>query len=141
MLERDALLSKISIVKNCLGSIERATHGDPAKLDDFLVQDVMVLNLQRSIQACIDMAHIIIAQKGWKLPASYKESFAILQSHGVIDGQSAAIMKKMCGFRNIAVHEYQEITPSILKTILTHHLNDFERYYHTIYGYLDRLSD
>jgi uncharacterized protein YutE (UPF0331/DUF86 family) len=49
-------------------------------------------------------------------------------------------MMKMCGFRNIAVHEYQEITPPILKTLLTHHLQDFEKFYSSIYHYLEKES-
>jgi uncharacterized protein YutE (UPF0331/DUF86 family) len=140
MLEKDALLSKISIIKNCQHSIERATRGDPETLDDFLVQDVFVLNVQRSVQACIDIAHIIIAKNGWKLPASYKESFQILLTQKVISHELATIMMKMCGFRNISVHEYQEITPPILKTILIHHLRDFEQFYSAIIDYMREES-
>ena len=39
-------------------------------------------------------------------------------------------MQGMIGFRNIAVHEYQELDLQILKNILDNHLNDlleFER--------------
>jgi len=129
MLEKDALLSKISIIKNCRRSIERATNFDPAKLDDHLVQDVFVLNLQRSVQACIDIANILIAKNNWKLPASYKAAFQILHAENVIEKELAEKLMKMCGFRNIAVHDYQEITPEILKSIFVHHLNDFEEFY------------
>jgi len=63
MLEKDAVLSKISIIKNCLNSIKSVTNLDPARLDEIFIQDVYVLNLQRAIQACIDIANIIIAKK------------------------------------------------------------------------------
>lgn len=78
MLERDAVLSKISIIKNCLKWIKRYTNLNPDSLQDLVTQDAFILNLQRAIQACIDIANILISVKVLKLPASYKESFMIL---------------------------------------------------------------
>ena len=141
MLERDAVLSKISIVKRCLDTIKKATDFNPERLDDIFTQDIFVLNMQRSIQACIDIANILIAENGWKLPASYKESFFILAEHNVIHRDMAKIMMKMCGFRNIAVHEYQQITPSIMKTILSNHVKDFEDFYAVIFNFINSQGE
>jgi len=35
-------------------------------------------------------------------------------------------LKKMVGFRNIAIHDYQKINTEILKSILDGHLNEFK---------------
>ncbi len=51
MLEKDAIFAKIAIIKNCLKTIKKATHGDSRRLDDVFCQDVFVLNLQRAAQA------------------------------------------------------------------------------------------
>jgi len=104
------------------------------------VQDVFILNVQRSVQACIDMAHLIIAEKGWKLPASYKESFAVLSENKAITEDMAKTMMKMCGFRNIAVHNYQQISSAIMKSIMEHHLKDFEDFYTIIYRFIQAPS-
>jgi len=96
-----------------------------------------VLNLQRAVQACIDIAHIIISEKGYKLPASYKESFMILNWNKVISADLAEKISKMIGFRNIAVHDYQSLSLAILKSILVNNLKDFEEYYIAIYNYVD----
>ena len=133
MLEKDAILSKISIIKNCLNTIQKATGLDPAKLDDYMVEDVFVLNLQRAVQASIDMANIIIAMKGWRLPASYKDSFKELLKQKIIDQATFEQMSKMVGFRNIAVHEYQELNRAILASILKNNLKDLEHFYSLIY--------
>jgi len=133
MLEKDAILAKIAIIKKCLQRIEKITDLDPAKLDNFMVEDVFVLNLQRSIQASIDLANIIIAMKGWKLPASYKESFQELFKQQIIGKDMCAKMSKMVGFRNIAVHEYQELNKEILASILQSNLKDLETFYSIIY--------
>ncbi len=133
MLEKDAILSKISIVKNCLNTIQKATGLDPEKLDDYMVEDVFVLNLQRAVQASIDMANIIIAMKGWRLPVSYKDSFKELLKQKIIDQATFEQMSKMVGFRNIAVHEYQELNRAILASILKNNLKDLEHFYSLIY--------
>lgn len=139
MLEKDAVLSKISIIKNCLNSIKTTTRLEPAKLDEIFTQDVFVLNLQRAIQASIDIANIIIAKKGWKLPAAYKESFLILSQNSIIDKNLADKMINMVGFRNIAVHEYQELNSDILKSILLNNLKDLEELYSSIYTKMDDI--
>lgn len=133
MLEKDAILSKISIIKNCLKTIQKVTGMDSTKLDDFMVEDVFVMNLQRAIQASIDMANIIIAMKGWRLPASYKDSFKELLKQKIIDQATFEQMSKMVGFRNIAVHEYQELNRAILASILKNNLKDLENFYSLIY--------
>jgi len=139
MLEKDTVLSKISIIKNCLNSINSATNLDPAKLDEIFIQDVYVLNLQRAIQACIDIANIIVAKKGFKLPAAYKDSFLILRQNNILDEDLTDKMISMVGFRNIAVHEYQEINTDILKSILVNNLKEFEEFYSLVYSNIDVL--
>lgn len=138
MLENDVILSKISNMKNCLKTIQKVTGGDADRLDDFIVQDVVVLNLQRAIQAMIDIANVIIAEKGFKLPASYKDSFRILYSNGVIDKTLMKRIEPMIGFRNIAVHDYQALNIDILKSIFRQHLNDFETFYTVIYHFMEK---
>ena len=138
MLEKDVLLSKISVIKNCLNTIRNVTGLNPDKLDDYIIQDVFVLNIQRAAQACIDIANLIIAEKGLKLPTTYKEGFLILSQNQIIDKSLAKKMEKMVGFRNIAVHDYQPINIDIIKAILSKHLQDFEIYYSVIYRYVKK---
>ena len=141
MLEKDVILSKISSIKNCLKTINKATQMKIEKMDDVLVQDVFVLNIQRAVQACIDIANIIIAEKNYKLPTTYKESFEILLSNKIISKTIYNKMIKMVGFRNIAVHDYQRIEIDILKSILFKHLKDFEQYYSAIYNKVIKSSE
>lgn len=133
MIEKDAILSKISIIQNCLKMIQKATHLEVSKLDDLMIRDVFVLNVHRSVQAAIDIAHLIIAEKGLKLPANYKEAFTILETAKLISSETARKMEKMVGFRNIAVYDYRALDLKILKAILSSHLKDFEEYYEQIY--------
>ena len=126
MEKNDVILAKTAIVRNCLSMIQRATNLDPASLDDQMKQDVFVLNLERAVQACIDMANAVIAEKGFMMPSSYRQAFLILANHKIISHETSVKMQKMAGFRNIAVHDYQQLDLGILKSILTKNLKDLE---------------
>ncbi len=131
MSEMDVVLSKINIIKNCLFSIEKAT----AKESDLhFKQHIYELNLQRAIQACIDLANVVISKEGLGLPNTYKAAFEILQKHAVIEDVMCSQMCSMVGFRNISVHDYSEVKPEIVNSIVSKHLPDFEKFYLVIFN-------
>lgn len=134
MGEIDVIYSKINIIKNCIMAIEKARN---MVSEQEFRQSIYELNLQRAIQACIDIANVVIAKEGLGLPNSYGQSFSILNEHGVIDDSMTTTMRKMVGFRNISVHEYGEVNPEIVNTIVQKNLTDFENYYKVIY---DRVN-
>ena len=131
MSELDVVLSKINVIKNCIMAIEKAS----VQVQDSSFQlSIFELNLQRAIQACIDLANMCIAKEGLGLPTTYKQSFEILNKHQILDD---AAMKKLCamvGFRNISVHDYEEIKPAIVRSIVKNNLTDFEAFYAIILG-------
>lgn len=137
MINRDAILAKISIIKNCLKRIKSTTKLDPDTLSEFDNQDVFVLNLQRAIQAAIDISHMIISAYGYHMPNSYKMTFTVLKENNRIDSETCELMQKMSSFRNIAVHNYQTLDLEILKSILTKNLSDFGKYYKQILNKLN----
>lgn len=49
-----------------------------------------------------------------------------------------ASLKSMCGFRNIAIHEYRKLNKEILKAILSKHLIDLELFYKVILHHYDQ---
>jgi uncharacterized protein YutE (UPF0331/DUF86 family) len=90
------------------------------------VEDIASLNLQRAIQAAIDLATHIISAEGYGTADSTAGVFTLLHQQGVIDADLATRLKRMVGFRNIAVHEYQTVNPAILESILDRHLGDLK---------------
>jgi uncharacterized protein YutE (UPF0331/DUF86 family) len=48
-------------------------------------------------------------------------------------------MEKMAKFRNIIVHQYEEVDAEIVITILKKHLSDFERFKEAVLAYLKTL--
>jgi len=130
--EKDILIEKISHIQRCLQRIKDTTGLDPARLDDFDRQDIFVLNLQRAVQATIDIAVHIVSDKGWGVAKALKENFSILEENKVISKDLADKLKNMVGFRNLAVHDYSELNIDILKNIMTHSLKDLETFYSVV---------
>ena len=133
----DIVLEKINTVRRCLARITEVTGRDPSTLQDINIQDIYILNLQRAVQACIDLAQSVIREKQWALPDTYRECFVLLEEKHVLSSRISAQMGKMCGFRNIAIHEYQALNINVLKSILKNDLPDLEKYHMEILEFLD----
>jgi uncharacterized protein YutE (UPF0331/DUF86 family) len=132
MVDKDIVLAKIAIIQRCLQRIKETTGLDPNSLENVDTQDIFVLNLQRAIQALIDIAAHVVGSEGWNLPDTFKGNFVILFQKKIINKSISDKMQRMVGFRNIAVHDYQNIDVEILKNILRSNLADLETFYDRI---------
>lgn len=129
MPDMDIIFAKTGTIQRCLKRIKETTALNPVSLDNIDKQDIFVLNLQRAIEAAIDIAAHIAASEGLGLATSIKDNFRFLKEAGIIDENLLRKMESMVGFRNIAVHDYQAMNLNILKSILTGNLRDVEDFY------------
>ncbi len=124
----DVFIGKIESIDRCLSRIDDEYQGQDDNLRDITRQDAIVLNLQRACEQAIDLANLLIARCRLETPKSSRQAFEILATHALIDAGMAEGLKKMVGFRNIAVHDYQKIDLHILKSIITKDLPLFRRF-------------
>jgi uncharacterized protein YutE (UPF0331/DUF86 family) len=124
----DIGLNKAAIIRRCLHRITEEYRDDPRRLDDFTIQDSIVLNILRACEAAIDLAMHRIAQGHLGIPQSSRDAFDLLAQNAMITEACGTAMKNMVGFRNIAVHSYQKIQKPILQAIVQQHLADFEQF-------------
>lgn len=122
----DVALNKAAIIRRCLKRVNEEFRNDPHRLDDFTIQDSVVLNLLRACEAAIDLAMHHVAESKIGVPQSSRDAFDLLQQAGRLSSESSLAMKNMVGFRNIAVHSYQDLQRPILEAILDRHLGEFE---------------
>jgi len=59
------------------------------------------------------------------LPQESREAFDLLEQAQRVSPELAAQMKKMVGFRNVAVHDYQRLSLEIVRSIVVEQLDDF----------------
>lgn len=120
---------KLDSLRRCLERVRSKCPDDATKLAaDADLQDIVVLNLSRAVQLCVDIALHVSSDHAEAPPESMGETFAQLAAEGVICQELAIRLQKAVGFRNIAVHNYSAIDWEIVHAIATLHLVDFEDY-------------
>jgi uncharacterized protein YutE (UPF0331/DUF86 family) len=123
-LPDDIILNKCAIIERCIRRIKEEHKACPL-LDNSTHVDALTLNIERACQAAIDIAMHITARQHLGIPQSSGQAFQLLSKHNLISEELAHSLRKMVGFRNIAVHDYQELDQAILSFIVQNGFNDF----------------
>ena len=121
----EVILNKFSGLEKCINRVREeytACNGDIK--NDILRQDSIILNIERACEQCIDIGQRIIRKKKLGLAKEYRDVFTILSEQKVISETMADHLKKMVGFRNLAIHEYTAIDIDILKAIIENRLEE-----------------
>jgi uncharacterized protein YutE (UPF0331/DUF86 family) len=125
-VDRDVIANKLESLRRCLVRVSEKCPDSAEKLaTDPDAQDILTLNLTRSIQLCVDIAVHLIASTDSPPPTTMGASFDALAATGFIDNELALKLKKAVGFRNIAIHNYEAVDWQIVFAIATQHLDDF----------------
>jgi len=125
-MDKDVVLNKLESLRRCMVRVQDKT---PESLDllmnDRDLQDIIVLNLERAVQTCVDIGLHIISDLEVPIPDTMAQTFMSLKRAGYLNDTTAERMVKAVGFRNTAVHAYQEIDWEIVYHIITERVNDF----------------
>lgn len=127
-MQNDIIINKCATIERCIKRIEQEYDNNYENLKNFTKQDSIILNIQRACEACIDLAMHIVSIKGLGIPQKTRDAFDILCKNDIISELLSKKMKSMVGFRNIAIHDYQELSLSIINEIIKKHLNDFTEF-------------
>lgn len=122
----DVLLNKAATIERCVQRAKDEYNRDPATFaSDFTRQDAAILNIQRACEAALDIGQHLIRREKLGVPQSARDVFSLLASAGRVTAELADSLKRMVGFRNIAVHDYQTLQLPITVRIIESHLDDF----------------
>ena len=125
----DVLLNKAATIERCVARARQEYAANPSGFGtDFTRQDAAILNIQRACEAALDMGQHLIRREQLGLPQSARDVFALLAQGGWITAELADGLKRMVGFRNIAVHDYQALQLPITVRIIEQHLDEFLHY-------------
>jgi uncharacterized protein YutE (UPF0331/DUF86 family) len=128
-MDREVIEQKLESLRRCVQRIETKSPTDAATLmTDIDLQDIVALNLSRAVQICVDIGAHLIAGMDVPPPDTMGQTFDLLAQGGVLDRDLASRLKKAVGFRNIAVHNYENINWEIVHSIVKFHLADFSEF-------------
>ncbi len=91
-------------------------------------QRIVERTLQIVIETSIDIANHLISDRGMRMPTGYADTFQILTENRILSEKLSFNLQKMAKFRNIIVHQYEDINPRIVTAILRNNLKDLEQF-------------
>ncbi len=122
----DVLINKAAAIERAVRRVREEYAGDDRNLlANQTRQDAIILNLQRACESSIDAAMHLVRVHRLGVPQETREAFTMLEQATLLDADLAARLKKMVGFRNVAVHDYQKLNLDIVRRIVLEHLEDF----------------
>jgi uncharacterized protein YutE (UPF0331/DUF86 family) len=128
-MDRRVIETKLESLRRCVKRIEQKRPSTPQTLaTDYDLQDILSVNLERAVQLCVDLAAHVIADREISAPTTMAAAFEALHALHILSSDLTNSMKKAVGFRNIAVHNYQEIDWEIVFNICHHKLDDFRAF-------------
>lgn len=128
-MENDVLRAKLESLIRCIKRIEsKKTETVEELKNNPDAQDVIILNLERAVQLCVDMGSHLLLDYESSVPQTMAEVFSHLAKNKIIPEHLAENLKKSVGFRNIAVHQYQDIKWEIVMSIIEYNLTDFKQF-------------
>jgi uncharacterized protein YutE (UPF0331/DUF86 family) len=126
----DVVMAKLESLERCVTRIRSKIPDDYEKfVADLDSQEIIALNLERSVQLCVDVALRLLArQRGPALPGNMGDAFRQCHELEMIDSETASQLISAVGFRNVSVHSYKDLDPEIVWSILQKDLGVFSRF-------------
>jgi len=129
VVDKTLILRKLAELEEYLGQVkEYASITVDRYSKDWKAQRVVERTLQMMIETCADIAGHIISDKGYRVPATYADTFKVLYENGLLNKELFETMEKVAKFRNIIVHHYDKVDTEIVVGILKKYLKDFFAY-------------
>lgn len=125
----DVLINKAAAIERCVARAREEYNRDSDHFStDYSRQDAAVLNILRACEAALDMGQHLVRRERLGVPQSARDVFELLARAAWIDTALVGRLKKMIGYRNIAVHEYETLLLPITVAVITTHLDEFLAY-------------
>lgn len=125
MLDKELIEEKIDVVERNLQFLKSyAKMEEKEFIESYKDVQAVKFSLLESIEACIDIAGYLIAEKGFKRPESYAEVFLILGEEELLDYPLTEKLSDMARFRNFLVHRYGEVDNKRVLNFIKENLGD-----------------
>ncbi|MCY0885958.1 MAG: DUF86 domain-containing protein [Firmicutes bacterium] len=125
----DVVINKAAGIERAVARAREEYYRDPAGFAaDFTRQDAAILNIERACEAALDLGQHLIRRDRLGVPQSARDVFTLLERAGRLPAELADSLRRMVGFRNIAVYDYQALSLPVVVRVIEHGLPDLERF-------------
>jgi len=121
---------KFELIYDSLRKLEEIKKENPSLeryRNSWKDKDSAERNLQKTIEAIIDLGKMLVADKGLREPGSNREVFLILEENNLFHTEFISLIDKMIGMRNILVPSYDRVDEAVVYGILKKNLCDVRK--------------
>lgn len=132
MVDRDRVLARLDELDGYLAELRAIA---PSSLAEYLAIEkrrACERLLQIAVEAVIDVCALLVAGLRLGCPAEEDDLFDKLAHRGVISGSTIDTLRRMCGLRNILVHEYGRVNDALVLETIRTRLGDFDAFRHEV---------
>lgn len=127
MRDVELVEKRLAFIERCLRELREEARPELVETD-LRERRFVEHTLQIAIQAALDVASHVIAARRLAEPTTNRQMFERLVGDGWLDAGLGAHLGRMAGFRNILVHGYTEVDPSIVGDVCRNRLGDLDRF-------------
>lgn len=141
MVDETLLLRKLTQLEEYVSQIEEYRLVTIEKYrSDWKQQRIIERTLQMMIETCVDIAGHIIADRKFRIPDSYADSFRVLCENKIIPADLCQVMEQISKFRNVIVHNYDRVDAEIVVGILRNRIDDFDKFKDAVVNWLKKYN-
>ena len=135
MLINGVVTSKLQHLDEVLGELHSLGTVTLERLQsDWVVRRAIERDLQIAVEVIIDVCHRVIALQGAVPPATSRAALLACEQLGML--ASAEKYRPLVGFRNLLVHEYEQIRLEIVVQIVNQGLGVLADFRDEVLGYV-----
>lgn len=111
----ERIKDKICEIEKYLEELEEITPNSFEEYKaDFKAKAACERYAEKIIEAIVDLAFLVIKERGYSIPENDKQIFEIISKNKVISEDLAEKLMEAKGMRNILAHEYGEVDDEII---------------------------
>lgn len=140
-MDKDIFYNKIVNIERCVNRVIEVYDNDIDNLKDNTKQESIILNILRASESSIDLAMHIVAENRLGIPQASGDTFELLKGNNILQEDLTEKMKALISFRNMVLHDYENISIILIQEIIENNLYDFYKYINTLNRYINEMGE
>lgn len=128
MVDRDRVLAKLDEMRGYVAELRAIA---PANLGEYRrtqTKRACERLVQIAVECVIDVCQLLVSGRRLGLPAEEDDLFDKLEAAGVLTSETAGVVRRMRGCRNILVRAYGRVSDEIVFETIHSRLGDFDAF-------------
>ena len=129
MVDAEVLRRRIDALLEYLGRLQAFRADDRERfVTDRDRHHLAERYLHLAVESALDIANHLISDAGYEAPETYRDAFAILVRHGLLEADLGVRLQSWTGMRNVLVHMYLDIDHGMTWDAIQNDLGDLRRF-------------